>query len=305
MKKVIITGANGFIGGWLVKEFVKNNFFVYAIIKDKNEDISIISDLDNIKIVYCDLSEIAALSDLIVEDTIEAFYHLAWVGSGGPLRADYNVQLNNVRYSCDAATAAKKLNCKKFLCAGTITENIVDNTLKQGQVSQNMIYGIAKKTTHLLLNVHCKMIGLPFVWMQFSNIYGPYNMSGNLISYTFNEICLGRIPEFSKGLQPYDFIYVKDLVKAAYLLAVSTLTESSYFLGSGTSRKLHEYLEEIPKIISGSEVAIGKRPEDGVIYLEEWFSIETLERDTGFIPEYTFQEGIEETFKWYRDNIKE
>lgn len=299
--KAVVTGANGFVGTWLVKELVNKGVTVFAVIKDENEDISAISGLDNVNIVYCELSEIKQLAEKISERDFACFYHLAWVGSGGPLRADYNIQLNNSKYACDAAYAAKELGCSKFLCAGTVTENIVDSTLDSENVSQNMMYGISKKNTHLMLNVYCHMIGLKFIWMQFSNIYGPNNLSGNLISYTMTELINGRRPSFSKGTQPYDFIYIKDLVRAAYLLGYTDVPKNTYFLGSGNSRKLCEYLSDIPKILgNGYEVGIGERPEDGVVYHKEWFDISPLKNDTGFSAEYTFEQGIKETYEWVR-----
>lgn len=297
MKKVIVTGANGFVGTWLVKYFCSKNVKVVAVIKDKNENISELVDLDNLSIIYCELSEILNLTNLIKERDFDCFYHLAWTGSGGKLRADYKVQLSNSEYSCDAAYAAKQLGCKKFLGAGTITENIVDSTLNIQNVPQNMIYGICKKTTHLLLNVYCQIIGLPFIWMQFSNIYGPGNFSGNLISYTMNELINGKRSTFSKGSQPYDFIYVKDLVRAAYLLGSEDVKGNTYFIGSGQSRLLCDYLLSIPKILGKEyEVGIGERPEDGIEYKAEWFDISKLQTDTGFYAKYDFETGISETF---------
>lgn len=304
-KRAVVTGANGFVGTWLIKELASHGVEVYAVIKDENENISAVKDIDGVKIVYCELDSIKELADKISERGFDCFYHLAWAGSGGPLRADHTVQLNNAEYSCNAAFAAKELGCGRFLCAGTVTENIVDSTLEAETVSQNMMYGISKKTAHLMLNVYCSMIGMPFVWMQFSNIYGPYNLSGNLISYTMNELIAGRRPSFSKGTQPYDFIYVKDLVRAAYMLGFSELKRKAYFIGSGRSRRLCEYLSSIPSILGeGYEVGIGERPEDGVIYHEEWFDTSRLCEDTGFKAEYSFEQGIRETFEWIKSTQK-
>ena len=302
MKKAIVTGANGFVGTWLTKELVAHGTEVYAIIKDKNENISDIACFDSVKIIYCELSDIKNLCEVIKDDEIDCFYHLAWAGSGGAMRADYNIQLNNTKWSCDAAYAAKQIGCKKFLAAGTVTENIVDSTLEMKNVSQNMMYGICKKATHLLLNTYCTMIDLPFVWLQFSNIYGPGNFSGNLISYTLTELVNGRRPSFSKGTQPYDFVYVKDLVKAAYLLGEKDVKGKTYFLGSGNSRLLREYLSDIPNILgNGYSVGIGERPEDGIEYKSEWFDISALSNDTGYKADYSFEEGISETFRWIQN----
>jgi len=299
MKTAVVTGANGFVGTWLVKELAENDVKVYAVVKDEQENISAIQQVQNVEIVYCSLENIKVLPGKVSEKNIDCFYHLAWAGSGGAMRADYNIQLNNVKYSCDAAFAAKDMGASKFLGAGTITEKIVDRSLSQQNVSQNMMYGICKKTTHLMLDTYCRVMNLPFVWMQFSNIYGEGNFSGNLISYTMTELINGRRPSFSKGNQPYDFIYIKDLVHAAYLLGYNNTPENTYFLGSGGCRKLCEYLMEIPEILGEQyEIGIGERPEDGIIYEAHWFNTSKLKADVGFSAAYTFEEGIRKTFRW-------
>lgn len=302
MKKAVVTGANGFVGRWLVKVLSDNDTYVYAVVRNGKRDISFLEGMDNVSIIYCDLAEIKVLPQLITDRNIDCFYHIAWAGSAGILRADYTVQLQNAKFCCDAALAAKEIGCQKFLCAGTITENIADEILQLKNVSQNMIYGICKKTAHLLLEVFCKKIGMPLIWMQFSNIYGPGDVSGNLISYALSELAIGNRPLFSKGLQPYNFIYVEDLAYAAYLLGQKDVLTGNYFLGNGDNRLLCQYLSEIPEILGKEyEVGIGERPEDGITYDEEWFSIFRLSQQTGFKAKYNFREGIESTFAWVKN----
>lgn len=302
MKKAIVTGANGFVGTWLTKELVSRGVCVYAIIKDENENISAISELAGVKIIYCGLDNIRSLPQKISDRDISCFYHLAWAGSGGALRADYKVQLKNAEYSCDAAEAAKEIGCVNFLAAGSITEKTADQTLVLDNVSQNMMYGICKRTTHLLLNVFCKTIGIKLIWMRFSNIYGPGDVTGNLISYTLNNLLNGKRPSFSKGTQPYDFIYIKDLAYAQYLLGEKDAPAGDYFLGSGESRKLCDYISEIPKIIGSTcGVGIGERAEDGITYDKSWFDTSKLQNATGFKPQFDFEDGIKVTAEWIRN----
>lgn len=303
MKKAIVTGANGFVGTWLVKKLSSQNVQVTAIVKDKDENISDIKDLPGVKVVYCELSQIENLTTCIDERGFDCFYHLAWVGSAGPLRADYEIQFMNAKYSCDAARVAKELSCEKFLCAGTITERILDNVIDKTSinVSQNMIYAVAKKSTRMMLSIFCRSIELPFIWMQFSNIYGPLNKSGNLISYALSELQRGNIPEFSQGSQPYDFVYISDIINAIYLLGEKKVNHNFYFLGSGSPRLLKDYLSQIPLAMgNGAEIALGKRPEDGITYDMEWFSIDALIKDTGYEAQYSFEEGLAETVKWIK-----
>lgn len=305
MKKAVVTGANGFVGAWLVKELTEQNVAVYAVIKDTDEDISSLDTLNNVKILYCNLENIKNLPKSITDKDIDCFYHLAWVGSGGALRADYNIQLSNARYCCDAAYAAKQIGCKKFLCAGTVSENIVDEISQLDTVSQNMMYAICKQTAHRLLSVYCRMLDIKLVWMQFANIYGPGDRTNNLINYTLTEILNNRKPTFSKCRQPYDFVFVKDLVYAAYLLGICDVPSDRYFVGSGSSRMLCEFLSEIPVILGNNcQVGLGERPEDGIIYSKEWFDISKLQKSTGFIPQHSFEDGIRSTFRWMEENTK-
>lgn len=300
MKKVIVTGANGFIGSWLINKLVQNNVEVYAIVKDSMEDITRIKSLPNCHIVYCELNEIETLVSKI-SDTPDTFFHLAWAGAGGAARSDYALQLLNAKYSCDAAQTAKMMGCEKFLCAGTITEKIAENILNIDVKAENMIYALQKHNTHCMLDILCKKINLNYVWMRFSNIYGPYNTSGNIVSYMLGELIQGRRPSFSKGEQPYDLMYIEDLVTAIYLLGEKETTKTSYFLGSGTPRLLKDYLIEIKDIYgNGAEIGLGERPEDGLQYYYEWFDILDLKNDTGFSPEYKFQEAVKKTVNWIK-----
>ena len=141
MKKVIVTGANGFVGYWLIRELSKHDIKVTAIIKDTNENISMLSEFKDVNIVYCDLSQLEALPQSISDRDFDAFYHLAWVSAGGAGRADYTVQLNNVKYACDAVKVASQLGCKKILFAGTVTEKIAENMLNLSGKAVNNIYG--------------------------------------------------------------------------------------------------------------------------------------------------------------------
>lgn len=299
MKRAIITGGNGFVGQWLVKELLSQGYEVCSVVRNSRKLIS----HEHYQEVLCDMSDISELSKRIEIRGFDAFFHLAWEGSTGACRMDYEMQLRNAGYSCDALKAAKELECQRFLAAGTITEQVVQNAIKTGAAAPNMIYAISKEALQKILQVLARQLGIEMVWMQFSNVFGPKNTGGNLISYTLKTIQQGERPEFSSAQQPYDFIYVKDLVKAVILLAEKHLSRNSYFLGSGKPRILREYLEAIPEAI-GVDVCmgIGARPDDGLRYSKDWFDITPLVNDTGFKCSYEFEDAIKETYRYMLEN---
>jgi nucleoside-diphosphate-sugar epimerase len=296
MKKAIVTGANGFIGRWLIKELQRREVEVIAVIRNKESKINFISD--NVKIVYCELDSISDLSNLIEDRDVDVFYHLAWSGTAGKSRADYSMQLCNVKYACDGATVAKKIGCQKFIGIGTITENIAQNILNIPAKAENTIYGIAKHTTHCMLDIVCKNIKLDYVWAQLSNIYGPDNTTGNIISYTLSELKNGNRPTFSKANQPYDLMSVEDTAVALSLLGEKSTTKNQYFIGSGEPKILCEYLLSIGSIYGDrGRIGIGERPDDGLAYDLAWFDTTDLETDTGFKTKKSFEDNMEEIIK--------
>ncbi|WP_088041611.1 NAD(P)-dependent oxidoreductase [Bacillus sp. EAC] len=294
MKKAIVTGANGYIGSALIKELLKNNVEVIAVVRNKDSKINNLPE--NLKILHVEQNSISSLIDLVPDKDIDVFYHLAWDGTSGNDRANYKLQLLNIQYACDSAIVAKKLNCKKFICTGTITEKIAENILNIDVNAVNTIYGIAKHTTHCLLEILCKNLELPFVWARLSNIYGGNNLTGNIISYTLKELQQGQKPSFSKAEQPYDLMYINDAANALYLIGKDDTKEACYFIGSGSPRILKDYLLSIKDIYgNNAEVGLGEKPEDGLKYDLDWFDTTDLERDTGFTAKNTFEQNIQET----------
>lgn len=298
MRRVIVTGANGFIGSSLIKKFIKNNVEVVAL--DISFANSKLPKNDLIKQIKVGLDDAKKLEEVIPSNEYDAFYHFAWAGVNGSSKADPVVQLKNAEITMNCANVANKIKCKKFLCAGTIAERATESLSNLDKTSGGMMYGVAKHATHLMLETYCKNIGLDFVWMQFSNIYGPENKTGNLVSYTIGELNKGNEATFGPALQPYDFIYIDDLIEAVMRLGEKKTNKNCYFIGSGEPRILKDYLLEIGKQYGKEElVKIGLRPDDGIKYSINMFDITDLKKDIGRYISKNFTQGIEYTLKNY------
>ena len=119
MKNVIVTGANGFIGKTLVYALLERGYNVVALdvcfddVLAGNEHVTCVNVLNK---------EIFELKSEIPVDEYMYFFHLAWVGTSGPARADYTVQLNNVKLICDYIKLCGEVGCKRILYASSINE---------------------------------------------------------------------------------------------------------------------------------------------------------------------------------------
>lgn len=300
MKKVIVTGANGFIGTALCKELSEQGIQVIAVIRNEEENIEEIKNLSNISIVYCDLTNFRCLADFIEDRDIDVLYHLAWVGSAGALRGNSDVQVKNVQYTCDTVKACKDMNCNRFVFASSIMEYEISAVMATADTPGiNTLYSSAKVAADYMARTIAGNLGIDYIRAVISNIYGPGERSPRLINTTIRKLLNGDHCAFTEGTQKYDFIYITDAVKAFICIGKKGLRNRTYYIGSKQPRPLREFLLELRDVISpGTGLGLGELPFDGVSLSYDEFDIHAVEKDTGFVPEVTFSEGIKRTMNW-------
>lgn len=297
MKKVIVTGANGFIGSSLINKLIDNGIEVVAV----DLSFAVSSIPDNNLITKIESGVDSSLINKIPAGDYDAFYHLAWRGVNGAEKADPTIQLSNIEMAIVCTKLCKLLGVKKILCAGTVAENATFSLPYLDKTSGGMMYGVAKHACNIILEDYCKNIGLPFVWMQFSNIYGVGNKTGNLVSYTLGEILSGKEANFGPAQQPYDFIYIDNLIEAVFRLGEKETSKCFYYIGSGNPRKLSDYLMRIGELAGCKEkIKIGVMPDDGIRYKMNMFNIEELTHTIGNYITINFDDGIMKTINWLR-----
>lgn len=300
MKKVIVTGANGFIGTHLVHELVHSGYAVTAIVKE-NTPTTLIEG-DNVDIVVCDLSDLASLAEKI-NMGYECFYHLAWIGSAGPARVDYSLQLSNVQYTCAAVEVAKKLGCQRFVGAGSIMEDesnvyVPCNASKPGG---GYIYSTAKLTAHYMAKCHANTLGIEFCWGKISNAYGRGDTTGRFMHYLIGKLLRGEDCDLTSGTQLYDFIYVTEVARAFRYIGERGKTNNSYYIGSLQPQPLRKFVTEARNIISPNvNLNFGVVDFNGIEMDRCYFNALPLKEDTEFENSISFKEGIVQYADWLR-----
>lgn len=294
MKKAIVTGANGFVGRYLLRELSVQDYEIWSVLRNTDEDISCISEFHT-NIVYCDLKDINKLYEKITERNFECFYHLAWAGSSGDGRKNYRLQLDNAKACADAAHVAAKLDCKRFVGAGSITELMYGDYLKQDGSKPEMItcYAIGKMAAEYMSKCVCIENKIDFLWAYISNFYGKEDPTQNFINFLISNYSLGKSPDLTDGEQKADFMYVSDVARALIAMGEKGKSNSTYYVGYGSPRPLKEFVEKVRDMVNGNiDTGLGrKRFQGGDIDFAK-LDITKLKRDTGFQPEINFEEGI-------------
>lgn len=303
MKKVIVTGANGFIGSALCKELSSQGIEVIAVVRSKYACIDTIQNLPGIRIVYCELINFKNLEEVIPDRDADALYHLAWIGSAGFLRGDYQIQMDNVQYTCDTVRACAAMNCKRFVFASSIMEYEIEAFMKEDHTPGiNTLYCSSKLAANYMARTIAASLGISYIRAVISNIYGPGERNPRLINTSLRKLLHGEHCAFSAGSQIYDFIYITDAAKAFVAVAGKGIPNRTYYIGSLSPRPLKDFLCEMRDQVNPNiKIGLGELPFTGISLSYKEFDIEAVKNDTGFVPSVDFAQGIRNTIKWIQE----
>ncbi len=304
MKKVVVTGANGFIGTALCRKLAQQGGTVIAVVKNEDENVSALEQIPRLRIVYCDLALFGRLAQFIPDRDIDVVYHLAWMGSAGPLRGDSGVQTDNIRYTCDLVKSCADLKCRKIVFASSIMEYEIQALMETERVpGRNTLYSSAKAAANHMARTMAGEFHLDYIRALLSNVFGPGEKSPRLINTCLRKLLQGEHCAFSSGEQMYDFIYIEDAVEILAAIGERGVSNKTYYIGSQNPRPLKEFLYELrDQVDPGAEIGLGELPFEGVSLTYREFDINAVKEDTGIVPRVSFSQGIQNTVRWMKGN---
>ncbi|HBQ8757367.1 TPA: dTDP-glucose 4,6-dehydratase [Raoultella ornithinolytica] len=175
-------------------------------------------------------------------------------------------------------------------------------------------YSASKAGSDHLVRAWNRTYGLPVVVTNCSNNYGPYHFPEKLIPLTILNALAGKpLPVYGNGEQIRDWLYVEDHARALYKVATEGHSGETYNIGGHNERKnidvvrticaiLDKVVEQKPGNISHFAdliTFVKDRPGHDLRYA---IDAAKIQRDLGWVPEETFESGIEKTVHWYLNN---
>lgn len=325
--KVVVTGATGFIGTALCRELQESGHEVWAVIRPgsakreklnfdrisedgqpedkqlkssrsgdkqlKNNQSGEKQQTQKLHIMELSLEQLPELPEYI--ESADVFYHLAWNGSAGAEREDFDIQYTNIRYTAQAVRAAVKCGCRKFVGAGSQAEyGVVREKAVEHETVPHpfMMYGAAKLAAYHMGRLVAGQEGIAFVWPRIYSVYGVGENAGTLVSYVVDCLKKGREPELSPCENLWNFLEITDCVRALRMLGERQDTEGIYHVASEDTRLLKEFVEEIRDVVApGCALGFGVKKSDPERTF--WLDPDTGRlRELGFSEEMEFEEGI-------------
>lgn len=302
MKKVVITGASGFIGKALTEKLLSMGCIVYAVVRNKEKMKAL--ECQNLIIIECDLNEYDSLCNKITDKEIDVFFHFAWNGTFGESFKDYHSQFNNAACAGDALMAAVKIGCKKFVLAGTIVELEVKRYLNMNECKPRIscIYGTAKAAAEMLCKTLAYQNGIMINIAIVASVYGEGDQSNMIQNTLLKAFQKGQSPKLINGENLYDWIYIDDVVEAFIAIGSKGKNFKTYYVGHRNLRTFEDLVTETRNIVAPDvELRFGELKD----MTETDYSLVDLNglyHDTGFEAVSDFKESILKTAEWIKQN---
>ncbi|MBR5297898.1 MAG: NAD(P)-dependent oxidoreductase [Parabacteroides sp.] len=331
MKKILITGASGFIGGFLVKESLKRGYETWAGVRSTSSR----AQLQDERIHFIDLkyADPKALTEQLSEFVAK---HGSWdyvIHNAGLTKTlnkknFYRVNADYTKHLVEAL-AASGCKIKKFLLMSSLSSYGCGDEKTFRPISlddpqlPNTEYGKSKLEAE---NYIRHQSYFPYIILRPTGVYGPGEKD------YFVEISSVKSGfDFTAGFTPQriTFIYVKDLAVAAFLsLENEAIVNRHYFVADGDIHTDESFARMIQDVLDKKFVLRARMPL-GLVYIAcqccEWIGhllnksmtlntdkykilkqrnwicdVKPLQKDLGFIPQYPLRKGLEESIEWYK-----
>lgn len=250
-KRLLITGANGFVGSHLAEMALDNGFKVFAAVR-KTSDLRYLEGL-SVQLVYPDYRTVSALTALLQTHGITHIAHVAGLTKGKD-EADYTAANATVTVTLARAVMECKHKIEKFVFVSSMAvmgPSKVERLLTEQDVPAPVtLYGKSKWLAEQYLEQYPD---LPLITLRPTAVYGPRDKDMQIIIDMVRkgwELYLGKAP------QSLSFIYVGDLCRAIIMALGSERNRQTYLLSDGQNYGRYDFAQEVKKQLQRKTVRL-------------------------------------------------
>jgi len=324
MEKILVTGANGFIGSNLVRRLIEDGNEVNSLVR-KTSDLKFLEGV-NTKLFYGDINDLESISKAL--DGVTKVFHVAGLAADyGPYSLFEKVNFHGTQ---NVAQAACRANVKKFIYISTVAFHGFGkiNMTEETPVAKDLIpYAETKYLAEQWLWEFDKESKMNITAVRPGNVYGINDRT--FISKYFDAMLDGKFSEVNKGKSKTCPVYIENLIDIITLVGNEEKANSQAFLATDgldidwhtfNSKLADELKIKLPKtsipfgiaytvakIYYGIHKAFGVKSEPFLTPYrinnggkDYHFSINKLKEYFSYSPKIGLDEAIKKTVSWYK-----
>ena len=332
--KILVTGGAGFIGSAVVRHIIENTRDEVRVVDcltyaGNLESLAPVAGSERYSFSQTDITDAAAVTAQFSEFRPDIVMHLAAEShvdrsiDGPAAFIQTNVigtftLLEAARHYWSGLGEAQK---QAFRFHHISTDEVYgdlhgtdDLFTEETPYAPSSPYSASKAGSDHLVRAWNRTYGLPVVVTNCSNNYGPYHFPEKLIPLTILNALAGKpLPVYGNGEQVRDWLYVEDHARALYKVATEGKSGETYNIGGHNERKNIDVVRTICAIL---DKVVAQKP-GNITHFADLITFVTdrpghdlryaidaakIQRDLGWVPQETFESGIEKTVHWYLNN---
>ena len=310
--KLLITGGAGFIGSCFVRYMLKNHPDYKIINLDA---LTYAGNLDNLKDVESNANYSFVHGNICDKQLVDSLMSQvdACVNFAAESHVDRSITgpeifiQTNVGGTLNLLEMAKKHKISRYLQVST--DEVYGTLGKTGYFTEttplapNSPYSASKASADMLVRAYYETYKMPVLTTRCSNNYGPYQFPEKLIPLFISNLLKGeKVPVYGDGMNIRDWLYVYDHCSAIDTVLHKGRLGEVYNIGGNNEKANIEITKLLIKELGKDESSI-KYVEDRLGH-DRRYAIDSskIQKELGWHPSVTFEEGIKITIDWYLNN---
>ena len=313
--KLLVTGGAGFIGSNFVRMALTDKFpdfnveqltvldlLTYA---GDEENLNPVASDKRYKFVKGDIRDLE-LAKKLMKDADQVVHFAAESHVDRSIEGGSEFVSTNVMGTQVLLDAAKSTNIKRFVHVST---DEVYGSISEGSWPEdhpllpNSPYSASKAGSDLLVRAYNRTHKLDTVITRCSNNYGQYQFPEKVMPLFITNIIEGKkVPLYGNGLNVRDWLHVDDHCRGIALALTKGRAGEVYNIGGGTELTNVELTHKILKAMGVGEEFIQPVEDRKGHDLRYSVDISKISRELGYSPQVNFEEGLEQTVNWYKNN---
>lgn len=291
-RRILVTGATGFIGGHVVELLHHLGSEVHAVTRRAEPKVSFDTPL---RWHHADVTDAIATADAVRAARPDVIVHLASLVKGA---RDAELLLPmfeaNTASAVHLLDAARRFEVERVLLAGSLEEPD-----EPGQPAASP-YALSKAAAHLYGDHYRATTAVDVVNLQIFMVYGPAQLDeAKLIPYVIRSLQAGEAPSLSTGSRLVDWVYVGDVAEGIARACVGDAAAQPIPLGTGSLATVRDVVETLVELAGVRvEPRFGSVP-DRTREVEKVADVDLTRQLLGWVPTVDLREGLAATLRWY------
>ncbi len=315
MKRILVTGAAGFIGSHLSEHLLQrgdvviglDDFNDYYDPEIKRNNVAQALEHDHYSLYEADLCDGGRIFEIFNQVVPDIVVHLAARAGVRPSLENptlyHRVNVIGSQHILDACRSAVNLSHLVFASSSSVYGGCTEVPFREDNPVHRPIspYAATKRMNELMAHVYSQIYGLNVTMLRFFTVYGPRQRPDMAISKFTRLIEAGQpIPMFGDGSTARDYTYVDDILDGV-IKAIDTPFQYEIFnLGEHHTTTLRELIDLVAKHV-GKPAQIEQMPLQAGDVTITYADIDLAHEKLGYAPSIDMDEGIRRYVAWYRE----